>query len=96
MKKNWWESKTIWLNMAVAIGAVIEANFALLQTSFGPKLYVPIIGLVAGTNFLLRFFTTQPIVEPKVAPGPITLLPPIAALSPTPLPQAGEGSEIKK
>jgi len=65
VKKKWWKSKTLWLNAAVAAGAIVEANFALLQGTFGPKYFVPVVGLVAGANFVLRYLTTQPIVERK-------------------------------
>ena len=71
MKKAWWKSKTLWLNTAVAIGTVLEANFGTLQASLGPKAYLAAAALIAGANFALRFLSTQPLVEPKdEQPGP--------------------------
>jgi hypothetical protein len=65
VKKRWWKSKTLWFNTAAAIGTVVEANFGVLQASLGPKVYVIGMGAVAGVNFMLRFATSQPIVEEK-------------------------------
>jgi hypothetical protein len=68
MKKRWWKSKTLWLNTAVAVGTVVEANFGLLQAKLGAQSYLAAAGLVAGANFLLRFLTTQPITGKDAAP----------------------------
>lgn len=61
MPKKWWQSKTLWLNAALAAGTVAEANLGLIQSQFGPQSYLAIISLAAGLNAVLRFVTSQPV-----------------------------------
>lgn len=68
--KQWWKSKTLWLNTFVAVGVVFEANFGLLQATLGPKSYLGAMSLVAGVNFVLRFLTTEPIAQSASAQEP--------------------------
>jgi hypothetical protein len=56
--KRWYQSKTLWFNVAVAIGAAIEASLTLVQGYFDPRVFLALIGLVAGVNVVLRFLTT--------------------------------------
>lgn len=57
--KQWWKSKTLWVNLIVAILAVIEANTGLLQPFIPADIYVLIaIGLPL-VNAFLRVITTQ-------------------------------------
>lgn len=65
MEKKWWRSKVLWVNLAIAMGTVAEANFGMLQAVLGPKVYLPCVSLVAGVNFFLRYWTTQGIEVKK-------------------------------
>jgi hypothetical protein len=56
--KKWYKSKTLWFNVAVAIGAAVEASLTLVQGYFDPRVFLALIGLVAGVNVVLRFLTT--------------------------------------
>ena len=59
--KRWWMSRTLWLNTALAVGTVLEANLGLLRDALGPKSYLAALAVAAAGNFVLRFLTTQPI-----------------------------------
>ena len=59
--KPWWQSRTLWLNTALAIGVVVEANLGLLRDALGPRSYLAAMALAAGANFALRFLTSQSI-----------------------------------
>lgn len=59
--KRWWMSRTLWLNTALAVGTVVEANLGLLRDALGARSYLAALALAAGANFVLRFLTTQPI-----------------------------------
>ena len=56
--KKWYKSKTLWFNVAVAMGAAIEASLTLVQGYFDPRVFLALIGLVTGINVVLRFLTT--------------------------------------
>jgi len=56
--KKWYKSKTLWFNVAVAIGAAVEASLTLVQGYFDPRVFLALIGLTAGVNVILRFLTT--------------------------------------
>ena len=56
--KKFWKSKTLWFNVAVAVGTAIEGSLSVVQGSFDPKVYLVIIGLVSGINVALRFIST--------------------------------------
>jgi hypothetical protein len=56
--KKWWQSKTLWFNVLVAIGTAIEASLSMIQGYFDPRVFLAIIGLVSGVNVVLRFLTT--------------------------------------
>lgn len=56
--KKWYKSKTLWFNVAVAIGAAVEASLTLVQGYFDPRVFLGLIGLTAGVNVVLRFLTT--------------------------------------
>lgn len=56
--KKWYKSKTLWFNVAVAIGAAVETSLTLVQGYFDPRVFLGIIGLTAGINVVLRFLTT--------------------------------------
>lgn len=59
--KAWWKSKYLWLNTAIAMLTVAEANLGMLRERLGPESYLAAMILVAGLNFALRFVTSQPI-----------------------------------
>lgn len=59
--KNWYESKTLWLNFFLASGAMIEANFGLLRDRMSPESYLTAIAIFAGINAVLRLVTSKPI-----------------------------------
>ena len=56
--KKWYKSKTLWFNVAVAIGAAVEASLTLVQGYFDPRVFLALIGITAGINVVLRFLTT--------------------------------------
>lgn len=59
--KAWWKSKTLWLNAALAMGSVAEANMGILRDHLGPHSYLGLITLAAGLNAALRFITSEPV-----------------------------------
>ncbi len=61
--KKWYRSKTLWFNVAVAIGAAVEASLTLVQGYFDPRVFLAIIGLTAGINVILRFLTTSGVTK---------------------------------
>jgi len=61
--KKWWKSKTLWFNVLVAIGTAVEASLSVIQGNFDPRIYLGIVGLVAGVNVILRFISTQELIK---------------------------------
>lgn len=61
--KKWYKSKVLWFNVAVAIGAAVEASLTLVQEYFDPRVFLGIIGLTAGINVVLRFLTTSGVTK---------------------------------
>jgi hypothetical protein len=59
--KKWWQSKTLWLNVAVAAGAALEMNLGLVQGMLKPHHYLAALVAVNAVNVALRFITSQPI-----------------------------------
>lgn len=59
--KAWWQSKTIWFNLVMAVLASLEATFHLLQPVFGSVLYGFGAVFVAVVNAALRVVTSQPV-----------------------------------
>jgi hypothetical protein len=56
--KKWYKSKTLWFNILVAMGAAVETSLTLIQGYFDPRVFLALIGLMAGVNVVLRFLTT--------------------------------------
>lgn len=56
--KKWYKSRTLWFNVAVAIGAAVEASLSLIEGYFDPRIFLALIGITAGVNVILRFLTT--------------------------------------
>ena len=61
MRKKWWQSKTLWLNAALAAGTVLEANLGVIRDALGPGSYFWLTGFAAAANAALRFVTSQPV-----------------------------------
>jgi hypothetical protein len=59
--KPWWQSKTIWFNILVAMGAAGEASLNVIQGYFDPRIYYVLLMLVPAINVVLRFISTQAI-----------------------------------
>lgn len=59
--KHWWQSKTIWFNVAIAVGVAVDANMGLLRDQLSPGVYVALASGIAGVNVLLRMITSQAI-----------------------------------
>lgn len=57
--KKWYQSKTLWFNVLVAIGAAIEASLSLIQGYFDPRVFLAVLGVTSGINVILRFVSTQ-------------------------------------
>lgn len=58
--KKWWSSKTIWVNLLMAVVAIISA--AMPESSLLEKLNEELfLSIFAGVNMLLRFVTKDKI-----------------------------------
>lgn len=57
--KKWYKSKTLWFNVAVGIGTAIEMSLHLIEGYFDPRVFLAIIGAIAGVNVVLRFVSTN-------------------------------------
>ena len=57
--KKWYKSKTLWFNVAVGVGTAIEVSLHLIEGYFDPRIFLGIIGAVAGINVVLRFLSDQ-------------------------------------
>jgi len=59
--KNWWESRTVWVNVVATLFAVL-GTFKLLPANIDQESVVTaIMGAVAITNVVLRLVTRQAI-----------------------------------
>ena len=61
--KPWYQSKTIWFNILVAVGTAVEASLSLIQGYFDPRVFLAIIGVTAGVNTMLRIITTTGLTK---------------------------------
>jgi hypothetical protein len=59
--KPWYTSKTIWVNIFVAVLASLEATTGLLKPYLPEHWYVILAVGLPVVNILLRVITTQPI-----------------------------------
>lgn len=59
--KPWWESKTIWLNVAVGVLAAADALTGALKPFIPPELMGGIVTGLAIANVALRAVTGQPV-----------------------------------
>jgi len=58
--KDWYKSKTLWLNAAAGFFAILQIP-AVLFTDLPPYVYPIVLALLGAVNVGLRFITTQPI-----------------------------------
>ncbi len=54
--KDWWKSKTLWINAIAIAGIIIRAELGLVITPQGE------IAILAGINLILRIVTKEKIV----------------------------------
>lgn len=66
--KPWWESKTIWLNLAAGVLAVADTATEALRPVLPPEAMGGILAAVAVANVVLRAITGQPVVAKRAAP----------------------------
>lgn len=57
--KKWYKSKTLWFNVAVGVGTAIEVSLHLIEGYFDPRVFLAVIGVIAGVNVVLRFISTE-------------------------------------
>lgn len=61
--KKWYKSKMIWFNVAIAMGAAVEASLNIIEGYFDPRIYFGLVVLIAGVNVLLRCISTSGITK---------------------------------
>lgn len=58
MKKHWWKSKTIWVNVLAAAVAVAVENVAILRPLLPDNYYAIVAFVLPLVNVMLRVITT--------------------------------------
>jgi len=61
--KKWYQSKTVWFNVLVAMGAAVEVSLNIVQGYFDPKIYFGLVVLIAGVNVVLRCISATAITK---------------------------------
>jgi hypothetical protein len=61
--KKWYQSKTVWFNVLIAMGAAVEASLNIVEGYFDPKIYFGLVVLIAGVNVVLRCISTSAITK---------------------------------
>ena len=61
--RQWWKSKTLWLNGIVALVAALEVSTGLLKPYVGEDGYVLLMVLLPVANAMLRFITTEKLTK---------------------------------
>lgn len=69
-EKPWWESKTIWLNIAVGVVAVVDSSTDVLQSVLPPDVMGSVLAVTAVVNVVLRAVTGQPVAVRRKPPAP--------------------------
>lgn len=62
MVKNWWTSKTVWVNILTVLVGIV----GVVQVSAGtlPPAALPYLTMAGGIlNVILRFVTSQPVTQ---------------------------------
>lgn len=67
--KQWWQSKTIVLNVLVGVLAVAEATTDALKPVLPPEAIGGVLAVVAALNVVLRVATGQPIAKGRATPN---------------------------
>jgi len=60
--KNWFTSKTIWVNFAILL-AGLEQEFPVLEAAIDPKWYGIGLFVIGVANIVLRLVTKEAIVK---------------------------------
>ena len=60
--KQWWKSKTLWVNLIIAILTTFEASTGLLQPYLPADIYVIVAISLPIINALLRIITTEKLI----------------------------------
>ena len=60
--KKWYQSKTIWVNIILALVAIVGELSSVFPVSEHPKLWVTVTFVL---NTILRLMTTETIQAPK-------------------------------
>lgn len=61
--KQWWKSKTLWLNGIVALVAALEVSTGLLKPYVGEDGYVLLMVLLPAVNAMLRVVSTTKLTK---------------------------------
>jgi len=61
--KKWYKSKMIWFNVAIAMGAAVEASLNIIEGYFDPRIYFGLVVLIASVNVLLRCISTSGVTK---------------------------------
>jgi hypothetical protein len=62
-QKHWWQSKTLWFNVAIAVGTAVEASLHVLQAQYEPTFYLTIVAITAAGNIVLRTISNQELTK---------------------------------
>lgn len=62
MEKNWYASRTIWVNLVAGLFALGTLMGFTPEGASQEEVVTAILGIQAGVNVLLRFFTDKPLV----------------------------------
>lgn len=54
--KDWWKSKTLWINIIAIAGIIIRAELGLIITPEGE------VAILGGINLILRLATKEEII----------------------------------
>lgn len=68
--KNWWQSRTIWLQVVAAIFALLGAFGALPADLDQDQVVSVIMAAVAGVTIILRLRSTKAIAPTSTVTGP--------------------------
>lgn len=63
--KPWWQSRTLWLNLAVLVLAAAEANVQMLQPLLPLNIWQVTAFVLPILNAVLRLVTTQALTLHK-------------------------------
>jgi hypothetical protein len=61
--KKWWKSKTLWFNVAIAVGTAVEASLHVLQAQYEPTFYLTLVAITSAGNIVLRTISSEEITK---------------------------------